>query len=573
MVHRRHDHNVVLNCLDRHRGTPVWDKTWIVWDGEDGARRRLTYGEMDAEVCRFAGALRARGYGKGDVIALFLPPLPESFAAMFAILKIGGIVLPLFSGYGPRPIAVRLNDGGARAVITADGALRRGAVVAMKAALDQALPDCPDVAEVFVIRRLGDRTACPMRPGRDRWWHDAIAGQPREAPTEIMDAEDTAFLAFTSGTTGKPKGTIATHCGAVAKPALDIGLCFDFKETDTMMWVSDMGWLVGPLTGIASSYFGGGLVVVEGAPDYPDSARHWRLMQDHAVTWLGIAPTTVRALMRNGDEVDGSDYAALRIIASTGEPWTEDAWLWLFERVGGGRVPVLNYCGGTECFGGILASALLEPLKPCSLGGPIPGTGARVVDARGAPAAAGELGELVMTTPSIGNTRSLWRDDARYLESYWSMYGDMWRQGDWAMIDTDGFWYVVGRSDDTINVSGKRTGPAEIEGALMASGRISEAAVIGVPDPIKGAALCCVCVPMPGVAADDALRGELSAAVTDALGRSYRPRDILFVSDLPKTRNMKIMRRIVRSVILGEAAGDLSSLVNPEAVDELRALI
>ncbi len=563
--------NVVLNCIDKHRGTPVWDKTWIVWEGEDGEKRSLSYAEMDSLICRFAAALKARGCGRGDIVGLYLPMLPESFVALLAVVKIGAAVLPLISGYGPQPIAVRLNDAGAKAVVTADGTLRRGTEEAMKQTLDEALPDCPTVQDVFVIERLGDRIACPMTEGRDRWWHDAIADQPEDTPTEEMGAEDMAFLVYTSGTTGKPKGVIATHCGCMAKVALDIGVCFDFKSTDTMMWVSDMGWVVGPLTALSTSYFGGTLLIAEGTPDYPDTTRHWRLMQENGVTWLGIAPTTVRGMMRYGDEVDGFDYGKLRIIASTGEPWTDDAWRWLFERVGGERVPILSYCGGTECFGGIISSGILEPMKPGCFSGPVPGTGARVVDADGNPAAPGVLGELVMTTPSIGNTRSLWRDDARYMESYWSLYGTMWRQGDWAMIDEDGYWTVTGRSDDVINISGKRTGPTEIEGALMSSGRISEAAVIGVPDPVKGAALCCVCVPMPGETADDGLRGALSNAVTDALGRSYRPRDILFVSDLPKTRNMKIMRRVVRSVVLGEPAGDLSSLVNPEAVEELRA--
>jgi acetyl-CoA synthetase len=467
--------NVVLNCLDKHRGTSVWDKTYLVWEGEDGGRRSVTYAEFDADVCRFAAALRERGYGRGDVVGLYLPMLPESFAAMFAILKVGGIVLPLFSGFGPQPIAVRLNDSDAKAVVTADGTLRRGAKVAMKATLDEALADCPAVEDVFVVRRLGEAVPCDMESGRDHWWHEAVEGKPAEAETEIMAAEDQAFLIYTSGTTGKPKGTVATHCGSVAKTALDIGLCFDFTEADRMLWISDMGWLVGPLTAIGSSYFGGSLLIVEGTPDYPDSGRHWRVVEENEVTWLGIAPTTVRGLMRYGDEVDRYDFSKLRIMASTGEPWTREAWLWLFERVGKKRLPILNYCGGTECYGGIVAGSLLKPMKPGSFAGPMPGTGARIVDDKGEPTAPGELGELVMTMPSIGNTRGLWRDDERYMESYWSMFPDMWRQGDWAMIDEDGFWYVLGRSDDTINVAGKRTGPAEIEGALMSTGRISEA--------------------------------------------------------------------------------------------------
>ncbi|MEC9154150.1 MAG: AMP-binding protein [Pseudomonadota bacterium] len=562
--------NVVFNCIDKHRGTPIWEKVWIKWEGEDGETRSLTYQDMDGEICRFAAALKARGIGKGDVVGLYLPMLPESYAAMFAIMKVGAAVLPLFSGFGPQPIAVRLNDAEAKAVVTVDGTLRRGSEGAMKAVLDEALYQCSTVCDVFVVERLGDRIDCPMTEGRDHWWHEETACKPTDTPTEEMSAEDMAFLVYTSGTTGKPKGVIATHCGSIGKLALDIGLCFDFKASDRMMWVSDMGWVVGPFTGLATSFFGGSLVVAEGTPDYPDTTRHWRLIQEYDVTWLGIAPTTVRGMMRYGDEVSNFDYSKLRIMASTGEPWTEDAWRWLFQRVGDERLPILNYCGGTECFGGIISSGILEPMKPGTFSGPMPGTGAKVVDVDGNPATPGMLGELVMTTPSIGNTRGLWRDDDRYLDGYWSMYGDKWRQGDWAMIDEDGYWHVTGRSDDVINISGKRTGPTEIEGALMSSGRISEAAVIGVPDPVKGAALCCVCVPMPGEEGNDGLRGILSNAVTDALGRSYRPRDILFVSDLPKTRNMKIMRRVVRSVVLGDPAGDLSSLVNPEAVEELR---
>ena len=565
--------NIVLNCLDKHRDTPTWDKTYLVWEGEDGEKKEFTYAEFDAEVCRFARALRARGIGRGDVVATYIPMLPEAMISFFAILKVGGVVLPLFSGFGPEPLRVRLADSDARAVVTADGGPRRGMAAPMKSILDEALVVCPTVSDVFVVRRLKDRVACPMTEGRDHWWDDAVSDQPTTAETERTDAEEIGFLVYTSGTTGKPKGVLMSHVGAVTKLALDIGVSFDLGPDDRMIWISDMGWVVGALTAVSTSFVGGSLLLVEGTPDYPDTTRHWRVMQENDVTFLGIAPTTVRGMMRYGDEVDAFDFSKLRIIASTGEPWTDAAWLWLFERVSGKRVPILNYTGGTECFGGIASSNLLGPITPGSFNGPMPGSGADILNDAGEPTAPGELGELVMTLPAIGNTRSLWRDDDRYMESYWSMFGDKWRQGDWAMRDEEGYWYVVGRSDDTLNISGKRTGPAEIEGALMSTGQISEAAVIGVPDEIKGTALCCVCVPMPGVNDQDALRGELSNAVTTALGRAYRPREILLVSDLPKTRNMKIMRRVVRSVVTGEPAGDLSSLVNPESLEELKAII
>lgn len=562
--------NLVLNCLDKHRGTPTWDKTYLVWEGEDGRKRSVTYGELDAEVCRFAAALRDMGYGKGDVIGLYLPMLPESYAALFAIVKIGAIVLPLFSGFGPDAVTLRLNESDCKAVVTVDGTWRRGTEISMKKPLDAALKNVKTVKDVFVIRHLGDKIDTPMTAGRDIWWHDALEGKPKDVPTEIMDAEDICFLVFTSGTTGKPKGTLHSHCSLAVSTAEDLGLLMDLRDTDRMLWISDMGWLVGPLMAVSSSYHGCSVVLVEGTPDYPDSGRMWRLMQDHRVTYLGLAPTTIRSLMRYGDEVDSFDFSALRIIVSTGEPWTHDAWVWLFERVGKRRVPILNYSGGTEVGGGIVAGTVIHPLKPGCFAGSVPGCGAAVVDDKGNPVPVGQVGELVMTKPSIGLTRSLWRDDERYIESYWSMYGDKWRQGDWSMIDKDGMWYVLGRSDDTLNVSGKRTGPSEVEGALMGTGLVSEAAVIGLPDEIKGTAIGAVVVPMPGVEDNAELLGTLSNAVVEKMGKSYRPKEIIVVSDLPKTRNLKIMRRLVRAVLLGEPEGDLTSLVNPEAVDELR---
>jgi acetyl-CoA synthetase len=563
--------NLVLNCLDKHRETPIWDKTYIVWEGEDGLKRELTYREFDDMVSRFSDALRHRGYGKGDIIGLYMPMLPEAYAAMFAVVKIGAIVLPLFSGFGADAVALRLVEGEATAVVTADGTWRRGSTNAMKPILDVALADNEAVKDVFVVRRLGDRLEdpCPMQSGRDVWWDDAVADGDPDAATEIMDAEDTAFLVFTSGTTGKPKGTVHSHIGLMVKTVLDISVCMDFQREDRMMWISDMGWVVGPLTAISTTFSGGSLVAVEGAPDYPDTARHWRLVAENEVTWLGIAPTTVRSMMRYGDEVDAYKYPNLRVIGSTGEPWTHDAWVWLFERVGYGNAPIMNVSGGTECVG-IVCSSVLSPMKPGCFAGPIPGTGAKVVNEDGETLGPGEVGELVMTEPSIGNTRGIWRDDARYIENYWSMFPGMWRQGDWATVDADGMWFLLGRSDDTINVSGKRTGPSEIEGALMETAKIVEAAVIGVPDDIKGSAVCCVCTPMPGVVVDEALRVELSKTIVQKLGASYRPKQIIFVSDLPKTRNLKIMRRLVRAVILGQPEGDLTSLVNPEAVHELR---
>ncbi len=509
--------NIVANCLDRHRGTPTMDRSALEWEGEDGTRRVLTYTELDAEVCRLAGALRRRG---------------------------------------------------ARAVLTADGTHRRGKPVALKSVIDEAAAAVPTLERVIVLRHVG--LDAPMSTPRDLWWHEALAGLPATAPTQEVPADDPLILIFTSGTTGKAKGAVLTHCGFATKLALDLGLCMDFKASDRLLWMSDMGWLVGPIIVAGPTLLGGTVVMAEGAPDYPERGRLWRLVQDFRVSFLGIAPTVARALMQYGDaEVARYDRSSLRIIASTGEPWNPDSWLWVFDTVGGARVPIINYSGGTEIGGGILTGTVLHPLKPCSFAGSCPGMGADVVDASGAPVPRGEVGELVMRVPSIGLTRGLWKEPERYLESYWKVIPGMWVHGDFASVDADGFWYVHGRSDDTIKVAGKRVGPAEIESVLLATGKVAEAAVVGLTDAVKGQAVVCVCVARD---AGPALADELSEAVARTLGPPFRPRSIMFVAELPKTRNMKIMRRVVRSVLEGRDAGDLSALVNPDAVTELRRL-
>jgi acetyl-CoA synthetase len=566
--------NVVLNCIDRHRGTPAWDRTYLEWESEDGAERRaLTYAELDAQVCRLAGALRGLGIGRGDVVALYMPNLPETYVAFFAVLKIGAVLMPLFSGFGPQPLATRLVDGGAVAVICADGTWRRGAPAAMKPVLDEALESAPSVRHVVVVDRMHGRVDAPMREGRDHRWDALAAAGPPAAPTEEMPAEAPAILLYTSGTTGKPKGCVWTHVGFVGSMVTrDMHVCGDFKGTDRFFFMSDMGWMVGAMTAIIPACFGASVLVAEGVPDHPDGDRFWRLVQDHRVTYLGVSPTLVRGLMRYGPEsVARHDLSALRVTCSGGEAWTEGPWRWFFEHVCARRVPIVNIVGGTEVGGCNLIGTLHHPMRPGSFAGPALGTGADVVDELGRSVPAGQVGELVLRNPNIGMTKGLWRDPGRYLDSYWRTLPGLWVHGDFARHDPDGTWYVLGRSDDTIKVSGKRTGPSEIETLLMATGRISECAAIGVPDEVRGQAIVCACVPMPGVEADEALERELSQAVVHGMGASFRPRRVLLVPDLPRTRNMKVMRRVVRAVWQGADPGDLSSLVNPEAVDALRA--
>lgn len=561
--------NVVLNALDRWRGTPTWDKPALVWEGEDGARRDLSYAELDREVCRFAGGLRALGLGRGDVIAVYMPNVPEAAIAMLAAAKIGAIVMPLFSGFGADALAARLQLGGAKALVTVDGSARRGKLVDAKSVADEAAASSPTLAHLIVLRRAGNAVTWNGR--RDRWWHELVAGQPDTAPTEQMEADTPYLLIFTSGTTGKPKGVVLTHVGFPMKVVVDLWLTMDFKAEDRMLWMSDMGWVVGPIIVYGVPVMGGTLVLAEGAPNFPDAERMWRLVEAHRVSYLGVAPTTIRSFMAQKSEPwKRYDLSRLRICVSSGEAWTPDAWQWLFDKVGGGRMPLLNFSGGTEMIG-IVGCTVLRPLKPCGFNTPIPGTGADVLDERGRSTPPGTVGELVMRRPPIGLTQGIWRDAERYIQTYWSTWPDIWHHGDFASRDADGHWFIWGRSDDTLKIAGKRTGPAEVEALLMATGRLAEAAAIGVPDSVKGSALVLVCSLKAGIAPSRELEQELARAVTHGLGTPFSPKAVLLVSDLPKTRNLKIMRRVIRAAYLGEDPGDLSSLVNPESVDELRA--
>ncbi|MBM3489200.1 MAG: AMP-binding protein [Alphaproteobacteria bacterium] len=561
--------NLTLSTLDKHRGTPTEAKVAIRWEGETGTVRQWTYAELDRETCRLAAGLKGLGIRPGDAIGIFMPMLPETVAAFYAAARVGAITVPLFSGFGPEAIIARLTDAEAKLAITVDASRRRGQVVPMKATMDQVAERVPTLKHVLVLNTMGEPVA--LRPGRDLDWHELAARQPDRIEAEAVPSEHPLLLVYTSGTTGRPKGTVLTHCGLPTKISADFQLNLDVRPDDRFLWITDFGWVVGPALFVSATVAGASMVLVEGGPDFPDTGRMWRLVQEHKATYLGVAPTSVRTLMRYGAEtVAKYDLSSLRGTASTGEPWTEEAWLWFFEHVCRRRVPIINWSGGTEIGGGIICGTMIHPLKPCSFAGPMPAMGADIVDEQGASVGPNQVGELVLRTPSIGLARGLWKDPERYIETYWSMFPGLWRHGDWASRDGDGMWYIHGRSDDTLKISGKRTGPAEIEGIVMATGKVSEAAAIGIPDAIKGEAVACVCVPAPGIAADETLRQELAEAVTRGFGRSFRPQRILFVADLPKTRSLKIMRRVVKALVLGKPPGDLSALSNPEALDEVK---
>ncbi len=560
--------NIVHNCLDKWQGTEREAQVALRYEGEEGQVRTLTYGELYREVCRCANALRALGLGKGDAIGLYMPMTPEIAIALLAIVKIGGIVLPLFSGYGPGAIVTRLNDAAAQAVFTADGFFRRGRTVAMKPTLDRALAEVPTVRHVIVARRAG--LEVPWTRGRDHWWHELIPGQPHTAETERTDAEDVLMVIYTSGTTGRPKGAVHTHCGFPVKGAQDMRQPMDLKPGQVMYWMTDMGWMMGPWLVFGTLLNGATMLLYDGAPDYPEVDRVWALCERHGVHILGLSPVLVRALRPHGvAPLRDHDLSGLRAVGSTGSPWDPESWMWLFEHVLERRKPILNYTGGTEISGGILCGNFFRPLRPAAFSGPIPGMAADVVDEQGR-SVRGEVGELVVRGPWIGMTRGFWRDPERYLETYWSRFPGVWVHGDFAAVDRDGLWYLLGRSDDTIKVAGKRLGPAEVESIVNAHPDVTESAAIGVPHPVKDNEVVVFVVLRPGVAPSEALRRALEEQVVARLGKPLKPREVKFVRALPKTRNAKVMRRVIRAAYLGEPLGDVSSLEDPGTVDAIR---
>jgi acetyl-CoA synthetase len=561
--------NLTYNCVDRHAARNP-DSRALIWEGEDGATRTFTYGELSREVDRFANGLRALGIGKGDAVGIYMPMIPENAIALYACSKIGAIWLPIFSGFAPEAVAARLRDADAVALITADGFFRRGTQVAMKEAADEAAAASPTVRKVIMFPRLGRDV--PWNDERDVSWDDVVRDQPGECDPVQLDSEHPLFVAYTSGTTGKPKGVVHVHGGFLVKIAEEVAYQVDVHPDDVLFWFTDMGWIMGPWEVIGTGANGGAVLLYEGAPDHPGPDRIWSIVERHRVTILGVSPTLVRALIPHGDDqVHKHEQSSLRILASTGEPWNPDPWQWYFDVVGGGRCPVINLSGGTEVGACFLSPTPLTPLRPCTLGGPALGMAIDVYDAEGKSLPAGQVGELVCTKPWPGMTRGIWGDPDRYIQTYWSRWPDVWVHGDWASRDEDGYWYLHGRSDDTLKIAGKRLGPAEVESILAGDPAVAESAAIGVPDEIKGEKVWCFVVLRPGHEPTEDLRAALRARVADSLGKAFKPDAVRFVDALPKTRSAKIVRRAVRALALNEDPGDLSSLENPASLDAIRA--
>jgi acetyl-CoA synthetase len=552
----------------------------IAWEGEDGAVRRLTNAQLVSEVDRAVAMFAAEGVETGDRVGIYLPMLPETAIAVLALGRLGAIYTPIFSGYAAPAVASRLQDCGASLLVTADGFYRRGAVVPLKARADAAAAETPTVRRVLVVRRLAEAAgAVPWDDHRDLWWDEAMASAqarasgPSESALRPKDPETPYMIIYTSGTTGRPKGAVHVHGGFPIKGAQDLAHGFDLGLGDRLFWFTDLGWMMGPWAISGALLLGASLVLYEGVPDHPGPDRLWSIVERQRVTHLGLSPTVIRALMAHGpDPVRAHDLSSLRVLGSTGEPWNPEPWWWFFREVGGGRLPIVNYSGGTEVSGGIVMGNPLTPVKPCSFGGPAVGTAADVIDAEARPLR-GQVGELAIRQPLPGMTRGFWNDPQRYLESYWSRFPGIWVHGDWALVDEDGYWFIQGRSDDTLKVAGKRVGPAEVESAATAHPAVLEAAAVGVPHEIKGEAIVVFCVLRPGETDDPELRAAIGARIVEELGKALRPEAVEVVGALPKTRSGKVMRRVARAAYLGLDPGDLSALDDPLAVEAIRARV
>ncbi len=560
--------NIVHNILDRHCQEKQSDTRALIWVSETGEERILTYQELNASVCKLANALRSQGFGKGDPMGILMPMIPEAIVSMLAIFKIGAIAVPIFSGFGFDAIRMRLQDVGAKVLFTADASTRRGRIIPIKETADKSVKNLSSIENLIIVKRMD--IDIPWTQKRDLLWSDFIENHSNVSPTEPMDAEDIAMVLYSSGTTGKPKGTVHTHAGTLAQAAKEVAYYIDVKTDDLLFWVTDLGWMMGPWQLIGAQHQGATHLIYEGAVDYPAPNQLWSIIEKQQVSIFGLSPTAIRHLMRLGDEwTEHHDLSSLRILGSTGEPWDDTSWMWFFEKVGHRRIPIINISGGTEIFGCFLSPLPITSLKPRTLRGPGLGMAIDVIDDQGQ-SVRGKIGTLICRKPAPSMTRGFWNDADRYIETYWSAFPKMWWHGDLALVDNDGFWFLLGRADDVIKVAGKRVGPAEVEATLISHPRVSEVASIGVPHPIKGTAIVLHVVLKRNTVVSEELRSELKAYIGTMMGKPFIPHDIRFVSDLPKTRSGKIVRRMIKDIYLGKSPGDLASVENPQALKAIR---
>jgi acetyl-CoA synthetase len=567
--------NVAHNTVDRHAAldSPTRNRVALIWEGEDGDVREVTYHELKRESNKVANYLESQSVETGDRVGLYMPMVPEVVSILYGCFKAGAIAVPIFSGFGVDATATRIEDPEVDVLFTADGFYRRGDRMTLKGAADEAMADADHEVRSVVVYRRWDDSEPPMTDGRDEFWVDAVDPAADEYETKSLDSAQESMLLYSSGTTGKPKGIVHTHAGALMQCAKEVYFGFDHKPHDRFFWVSDIGWMMGPWTLIGNHAFGGTVFMYEGAPDYPEPDRFWEMIDRHDLTVFGISPTAIRALRKRGDDwLEGHDLSSLRLLGSTGEPWDPESWMWFYENVGGSEAPIINISGGTEICGCFLMPMPTQPLKPCTLGGPGLGMAVDIVNSQGESVAdTGERGFLVSRDSCPSMTKSLWEGDERYLDTYWSSFEDppLWDHGDWAQKDEDGFWFLHGRADDALNVAGRKVGPAEVEGALIEHEAVNQAAAVGVPDDTTGTAVVTYVILEEGYEESDGLREELREQVGEELGKPFRPREVLFVDEFPKTQSGKIIRRAIQATYTGEDLGDMSSIENPGALDRL----
>lgn len=563
--------NIAHNTVDRHAApdSPTRNSVATIWEGEDGTVREVTYHELHRQSNQVANALVERGIEAGDTVGLYMPMVPEVVSILYGCFKAGAIAVPIFSGFGVDATATRIEDAECSVLFTGDGFRRRGSNVILKDTADEAIDAAGHVQHTIVYDRLG--ADVPWDDARDEWWEVAVGSCSDEFETRELDASDESMLLYSSGTTGMPKGIVHTHAGLQTQCAKEIHFGFDHKPGDRFFWVSDIGWMMGPWSLIGNHTFGGTVFIYEGAPDYPQPDRFWEMIDRHKLSVFGISPTAIRALRKQDNGwLSDHDLSSLRLLGSTGEPWDPESWQWFFENVGNSETPIINISGGTEICGCFLMPLPGMALKPCTLGKPGLGMDVDIVNASGESVADdNERGFLVARDSCPSMTKSLWSGDERYLNEYWSTFEDTWDHGDWAQKDDDGFWFLHGRADDALNVAGRKVGPAEVEGALMDSDAVNQAAAIGAEDATTGTAVVAYVITETGVEESDDLRTQLRELVGETLGKPFRPREVLFVEEFPKTQSGKIIRRAIESVYNEEDLGDLSSIENPDSLERL----
>jgi acetyl-CoA synthetase len=571
--------NVSYNCVDRHVETDRRNKAALIWEGEPGDRRTLTYWDLFVEVQKFANVLRKLGVKRGDRVAIYLPLIPEATIAMLACTRVGAIHSVVFGGFSPESLSDRINDSKCKLLITADGGYRRGQIVPLKRNSDKALEDCPSIENVVVVQRrpggAGDESFVEMREGRDHWWHRLMQHAEMSHEPEQMDAEDVLYILYTSGTTGKPKGIVHTTGGYLVGVSYTTKVVFDLKDDDVFWCTADVGWVTGHSYVVYGPLaIGATVVMYEGAPDWPEKDRFWDICARHGVTVFYTAPTAIRAFMKWGDKYPARhDLSRLRLLGSVGEPINPEAWMWYQEQIGKGRCPIVDTWWQTET-GSIVISPLpgITATKPGSATTPLPGFSAALLDASGKDIHVGG-GLLALTRPWPSMLRTIWGDDDRYVQTYFSKWKDrkdLYFPGDGAKRDDDGYYWILGRVDDVLNVAGHRIGTMEVESALVEHPAVAEAAVVGKPHELKGQALAAFVTLREGRSPSLELRDELREFVAEKIGAIARPDDILFSADLPKTRSGKIMRRLLRDIAEGKALGDTTTLADPNVVNALK---